>query len=112
MESLALSKYNRISAQKARLVANEIRGFALPEAIDVLKAMPQKSASLILKVLHSAGANAKFKNPSVLEEKLYIKKICVDEGPIIKRFMPRARGRGNRIKKRTSSILIILSDES
>ena len=112
MESLALSKYNRVSAYKARLIANEIRGFALPEAMDVLKSMPQKSAHLILKVLHSAGANAKFKNPSVLEEKLYIKKICVDEGPTFKRFMPRARGRGNRIKKRTSSILIILSDES
>ena len=110
MESLALSKYNRISAQKVRLVANEIRGFALPEAVDVLKAMPQKAAALILNVLHSAGANAKFKNPSILEDKLYIKKICVDEGPTLKRFMPRARGRGSRIRKRTSSILIVLSD--
>jgi len=112
MESLAKAKNSRVSAQKARLVANEIRGFALPEAIDVLKAMPQKSAALILKVLHSAGANAKFKNPSVLEDKLYIKKICIDEGPTLKRFMPRARGRAGRIRKRTSSILIILSDEN
>ena len=110
MESLALSKYNRISAFKARLVANEIRGFPLPEAIDVLKAMPQKPAALILKVLHSAGANAKFKDPAILEDKLYIKKICIDEGPTLKRFMPRARGRGSRIRKRTSSILIVLSD--
>ncbi|PKL36126.1 MAG: 50S ribosomal protein L22 [Spirochaetae bacterium HGW-Spirochaetae-1] len=112
MESLAFSKQNRISASKARLVANEIRGFSLPEAIDVLKAMPQKSASLILKTLYSAGANAKYKNPNINEDKLYIKKITIDGGPTIRRFSPRARGRATRIRKRTSSILIVLSDEN
>ncbi|MCU0846603.1 MAG: 50S ribosomal protein L22 [Spirochaetes bacterium] len=110
MESLAYSKINRISAQKLRLVADEIRGYSLPEAIDVLKIIPQKASRLILKTLYSAGANAKFKNPEVVEERLYIKKITIDVGPTLKRFRARARGRGNRIKKRTSSILIILSD--
>lgn len=112
MESVAFSKNNRVSASKARLVANEIRGYSLPEALDVLKAMPQKSANLILKTLYSAGANAKYKDPNIIEEKLYIKKICIDEGPTLKRFRPRARGRASKIRKRTSSILIVLSDEN
>jgi len=112
MEAKAFSKQNRVSASKARLVANEIRGYSLPEALDVLKAMTQKSADLILKTLYSAGANAKYQNPELNEDKLYIKKICIDEGPTMKRFRPRARGRASKIRKRTSSILIVLSDEN
>ena len=111
MEAIAFSKFNRISASKARLVANEVRGEELPYAIEILKAMPQKSARLILKALFSAGANAKYKKPDIADTDLYIKKIVVDVGPTLKRFRPRARGRANRIKKRTSSILIVLSDE-
>ena len=111
MEAMAFSKFNRISASKARLVANEVRGEELPYAIEILKAMPQKSARLILKALFSAGANAKYQKPDVVDSDLYIKKIVVDVGPTLKRFRPRARGRANRIKKRTSSILIVLSDE-
>lgn len=111
MEAVAFSKFNRVSASKARLVANEVRGEELPYAIEILKAMPQKSARLILKTLFSAGANAKYKKPDIADADLYIKKIVVDVGPTLKRFRPRARGRANRIKKRTSSILIILSDE-
>jgi large subunit ribosomal protein L22 len=112
MEATAFSKNNRISASKARLVANEVRGEELPYAIEILKAMPQKSARLILKALYSAGANAKYKKPDIMDKDLYIKKIVVDVGPTLKRFRPRARGRANRIKKRTSSITIILSDEN
>ena len=112
MESIAFSKENRISASKVRLVANEIKGFELPDAIDTLKAMPQKAAKIILKTLYSAGANAKYKDPELIEEKLYIKKISVDEGRTLKRFRARARGRASRIRKRTSSILIVLSDEN
>ena len=80
MEALAFSKFNRISASKARLVANEVRGFELPDAIDILKAMPQKSARLILKTLYSAGANAKYKKPDIMEQDLYVKKITIDVG--------------------------------
>ena len=112
VETVARSQYNRISAQKARLVANEIRGYELPDAIDVLKAMPQKAAKIILKTLYSAGANAKYVNPDVLENDLFIKKIVVDVGPTLKRYHARARGRGSRIRKRTSSVLIVLSDEN
>jgi large subunit ribosomal protein L22 len=111
MESQAISKFNRISAQKARLVANEIRGVEFPYAIENLKAMPKKAAKLILKTLQSAGANAKNKQPDVLEDRLYIKYITIDEGPTLKRFRARARGRGSRILKRTSNITIVLSDE-
>ncbi len=112
MESSSISKYNRISASKARLVANEIKGYSFPEAIDILKAIPRKASKLILKVLYSAGANAKYRNPEVLDRDLYIKKVCVDEGPTMKRFKARARGRASRIRKRTSTITVILSDES
>ncbi len=112
MEASAISKYNRISASKVRLVTNEIKGYSLPEAIDVLKFMPKKGAKLVLKTLYSAGANAKYHNPDIIEEALFIKKIAVDEGPTLKRFMPRARGRAGRIKKRTSTITVILSDEN
>ncbi len=111
MESSAISKYNRISAFKARLVANEIRGYSLPEAVDVLRTIPKKASKIILKTLHSAGANAKYKNPDVLDKDLFIKKICVDEDPTFKRFRARARGRAGRIRKRTSKITVILSDE-
>jgi large subunit ribosomal protein L22 len=112
MESSAKSTINRISASKMRLVANEIKGFSLPEAIDVLKQLPQKGARIVLKTLNSAGANAKYKNPDIIEDALFIKKIAVDEGPVMKRFHARARGRASRIKKRTSSVTIILSDEN
>jgi large subunit ribosomal protein L22 len=64
-----------------------------------------------LKTLYSAGANAKYKNPNLNDQDLFIKKIVVEVGPTLKRFRARARGRANRIKKRTSSIFIVLSDE-
>ncbi|MBP7584827.1 MAG: 50S ribosomal protein L22 [Spirochaetes bacterium] len=112
MESTAVSKYNKMSASKARIVANEIRGFSFPEAVDILKAIPRKASKIILKALYSAGANAKYKNPEIIENDLFIKKVCVDVGPTMKRFRPRARGRASRIRKRSSTITIILSDES
>jgi large subunit ribosomal protein L22 len=112
MESIAISKFNRLSAQKARLVANEVRGFSLPEAIDVLKIMDKKASNLILKTLYSAGANAKYKKPDIIEDDVFIKKIVINEGPTLKRFRARARGRASRIKKRTSNIIIVLSDEN
>lgn len=112
MEASAISKYNRISAQKVRLVANEIRGYALPEAIDVLKQMPKKGAKVVLTALYSAGANAKYQNPDIIEDALFIKKIAIDEGPTLKRFRARARGRAGKIRKRSSNVTIILSDEN
>jgi len=112
METKAVSRYNRISAVKARLVANEIRGFSFPEAIDILRAIPRKASKLLMKTLYSAAAGAKYRNPEIRENNLYIKKIVIDEGPTVKRFRPRARGRASRIRKRLSTIEIVLSDEN
>jgi large subunit ribosomal protein L22 len=112
MEAKAISKYQRISASKARLVANEIKGYPFPEAVDALKAIPRKASQLILKCLYSAGANAKYQKPDVQDNDLYIKKIAIEEGPTMKRFRARARGRASRIRKRTSSIVIVLSNDN
>jgi large subunit ribosomal protein L22 len=111
MEAKAITKTVRISPFKARSVAREIKGFSLPDAVDVLKIVPRKAAGIILKTLNSAGANAKFINPEVKENDLFIKKITVDDGITLKRFRPRARGRASKIRKRTSQVTIILSDE-
>lgn len=111
MESKASVDQIRMSARKMRLVADEVRGYEYPEAVDILKHIPRKSSRIILKALHSAAANARVLNPSVDESTLYIKKIFVDGGPMMKRFMPRARGRADRIQKKTSKLTIVLSDE-
>lgn len=111
MESKASVDQIRMSARKMRLVADEVRGYEYPEAVDILKHIPRKSSRIILKALQSAAANARVLNPSVDENTLFIKKIFVDGGPMMKRFMPRARGRADRILKKTSRLTIVLSDE-
>lgn len=112
MEAKAISKTVRVSPFKARSLAREIKGYSLPEAIDVLKAIPRKASGVILKTLYSAGANAKYINPEVKEDNLFVKQITIDEGITLKRFRPRARGRASRIRKRTSHVTIVLSDEN
>lgn len=111
MEAKAVASGVSMSARKVRLVADEVRGYEVIEAVDFLSNMPKKAARTILKLAKSAMANAKVLNPDVKEEELYIKKIYVDEGPTLKRFMARARGRGDRILKRTSVVTLVLSDE-
>ena len=111
MESTAKGNFVRMSARKVRLVADEIRGYEMIEAIDILKHMKKKASDIILKILYSAGANAKILNPDIDEKELYVKKIYVDEGITMKRFRPRARGRGSSILKRTSKVTVVLSDE-
>ena len=111
MEAKATSNQIRMSARKMRLAANEIRGYEFPEAVDILKNLRKKAATVILKAVLSAGANAKVINPDVEESSLYVKKIYVDEGSTWKRFMPRARGRADRILRRTSKLTVVLSDE-
>jgi large subunit ribosomal protein L22 len=85
--------------------------FPYPEAVDTLKMMPQKSATILLKTLNSAGANARVINPEVIDHDLFVKKVTIDEGVTLKRFRPRARGRASRIRKRTSHVTVVLSDE-
>lgn len=110
MEVRAIAKGIRISAQKARLVADMIRGKSVDHAITTLTFTPKKAAVIIRKVLDSAIANAT-RNDKVDVDTLYIKKICVDGGPSLKRIMPRAQGRATGIIKRTSHITVVLDEQ-
>jgi large subunit ribosomal protein L22 len=110
MEAKAVGKYIRISAQKARLVADVVRGMGVDKAITTLRFMPKKGAGIILKVLESAVANATQDDQADVDN-LYVKNILVDGGPSLKRIRPRAQGRATGIIKRTSHITVIL-DES
>lgn len=110
MEAKATAKYILISPRKVRLVADEIRGYSYPEAMDALRFIPRRGARLLEDVMHSARANAVFGNDSLKDEELYVHKVYVDQGPVLKRFRTRARGRGNRRLKPTSHITVVLSD--
>ena len=109
METKAVAKYIRISPQKARLVADVIRGMKADTAVTTLRFMPKKAAQLIRKVLESAVANADQRD-SVDVDSLYVKEITVDGGPMLKRFSPRAQGRATRILKRTSHITVVVDE--
>lgn len=111
MEAKASANFIRMSPRKVRLVANEVRGFEFPEAVDLLKHIPKKASGIILKTVMSAAANAKVLSTELEEGALYIKKIYVDAGPTWKRVMPKARGRADRIIRRTSRLTVVLSDE-
>jgi len=109
METKAVAKYIRISPQKARLVADVIRGMKADTAVTTLRFMPKKAAHIIRKVLESAVANADQRD-SVDVDSLYVKEITVDGGPMLKRFSPRAQGRATRILKRTSHITVVVDE--
>ena len=110
MESSAIARYVRISPQKARLVMDQIRGKRVEDALNMLKFAPQKGAGLILKLINSAVANAQ-QSSDVDVDRLYIKRVFADEGPMLKRIIPRASGRATRILKRTSHLTVILIDK-
>ncbi len=110
MEVRAVSKYIRISPQKARLVADLIRGKDVDEALSILKFTPKKAARLIDKTLRSAIANAE-QSKIIDVDSLYVKRIYVDEGPTMKRWMAKAMGRASRILKRTSHITVVLDEK-
>lgn len=102
-------KFAKLSAQKARLIADLIRGLPVDKALEILRFNPRKAAALFKKVLDSAIANAE-NNKGADVDSLAVSSVYVDEGPSLKRMMPRAKGRGNRIKKRTCHITIIVSE--
>ncbi len=108
-ETIAKLRYARISPQKARLVADQVRGKPVEQALNELTFSPKKAASMIRKVLESAIANAENNDGADVDE-LRVSRIQVDEGPVLKRMHARAKGRGNRIMKRTSHILIGVSE--
>jgi large subunit ribosomal protein L22 len=107
MNAKAILRSSRISPQKARLVADQVRGVPVSRALDLLKFSDKKAAHIIYKVLWSATANAENNNGADVDE-LKVATIMVDEGPILKRFMARAKGRGTRISKRTSHITVVV----
>jgi large subunit ribosomal protein L22 len=109
METKAVAKYLRISPQKARLVADVVRGMNAENAVTTLRFMPKKAARIIRKVLESAVANAD-QLEAVDVDTLYVKEIIVDGGPMLKRFSPRAQGRATRILKRTSHITVVVAE--
>lgn len=109
MEVLAKYRHARLSAQKARLVADQIRGLAVDKALDLLNFSTKKAARLIKKTLESAIANAEHNAGADIDE-LKVAKIFVDEGTTHKRWRARAKGRGNRILKRNCHISVIVAD--
>ena len=107
MEAKAILRTTRISPQKARLVADQVRGLPVARALDLLKFSDKKAAAIIYKVIYSATSNAENNNGADVDE-LKVARIMVDEGPVLKRFMARAKGRGTRISKRTSHISVVV----
>jgi len=110
-QTQAVLKFVRLSPLKARLVADLVRGRKVDDALNVLKFSNQRAAGIIKKVLESAIANAENNNGADVDE-LKISEIFVDEGPTMKRIRPRAKGRADRILKRTSHITIRVADGS
>lgn len=110
MEVAAKLKFARISAQKGRLVADQLRGLKVDRALNLLAFSPKKGADLMKKVLESAIANAEHNEGADVDE-LKVTKVFVDEGPSYKRLSPRAKGRGNRILKRTSHITVVVGNK-
>jgi large subunit ribosomal protein L22 len=106
----AHAKYLRISASKVRRIADEIRRKPYTEAIAVLEALPHKGARLLKKVVQSAAANALYSNKNLDEDVLYVRELQVNEGARMKRVWPRARGRADRLLKRSCHISVTMDE--
>lgn len=109
IQTQAVLKFVRLSPMKGRLVADLVRGKKVDEALNILKFSNQKAAGILKKVLDSAIANAENNNGADVDE-LKVSEILVDEGPTMKRTLPRAKGRADRILRRTSHITVRVSD--
>ena len=110
MQVSATHRFARISPQKARLVADMIRGKRAEEAVNILAFSNQKAAKLFYKVLQSAISNAEENQGADIDE-LKVTSVYVNEGPRLKRLRARAKGRANRILKRTSHLTVVVGDE-
>ena len=111
MEVKAVSRYVRISSQKVRMLVGAVKGRRAEDGLNMLKFMPQKAAHIVEKIIRSAVANAEH-NMDVDVDSLVIRNITADQGPTLKRFKARARGKGTRILKRTAHITVILAEDS
>ena len=109
MQVSATLKHARISPQKCRLVADQVRGLPVEKALDILVFSPRKAAVIMRKVLESAIANAEHNEGADIDE-LKVDSIFVNEGRTMKRFRARAKGRGTRILKRNSHITVTVCD--
>ena len=110
MEAKAVARYVRIAPRKVRQVANEIKGKAVDETLQILEFTPRAAAEVLQKVLNSAVANAE-NNYDLDRSNLVVAKAYVDQGPTLKRFRARAQGRAAAIRKRTSHITIIVEEK-
>ena len=111
MEAKATLKSARLSPQKTRLVIDMIRGKAVQDALNILKFSPKRSAAIVSKLVSSAVANAEQQGVDDVDS-LYVKTISVDQGPVLRRFMPRAQGRATKIRKPTAHITVVLDEKS
>jgi len=109
METRAILRGARLSAQKGRLVADLIRGKPVDKALNILAFTPNKGAAIVKKVLESAIANAEHNDGADIDE-LKVKRVFVERGTFLKRFQARAKGRGNRVLKHTCHIYITVGD--
>ena len=109
MQAKAVNKMVRISPTKVRPVMDLVRGKPVERALAILRYLPQKAAKEVARTIQSAAANAE-NNFEMDPEALTVKTIFADEGPSFKRCMPRARGRADRIRKRTTHITVIVDD--
>ncbi|KXZ38986.1 large subunit ribosomal protein L22 [Alkalithermobacter thermoalcaliphilus JW-YL-7 = DSM 7308] len=109
MEARAIAKYVRVTPRKAGQIADLVRGKNVNEALAILKYTPRAAAPIVAKVIKSAMANAE-NNKNMDPDKLYIAEIYANQGPTMKRFMPRAMGRATAIRKRTSHIGVVLKE--
>ena len=110
MEAKAVSKFIRVSPRKTRLVADNIKGKGVEDALNILRFTPKKPAKILSKVLYSAISNAE-QLPGVDVDSLIVDSVVVNEGPTWKRIQPRAMGRAYRIRKRTSHITIVVKEQ-
>jgi len=110
MEVAAKLRFARISPQKCRLVADQVRGKPVEQALQILSFSPKKAAGIVKKVLESAIANAEHNEGADIDE-LKVSRVFVDEGPTMRRWKPRAKGRVNHILKRTSHVTVMVGDK-
>jgi len=109
MNAKAIHRYARIAPRKVRLLADLVRGLPVSRALEVLQFTRKSSAPVVAKVINSAVANAGQKE-EVNIDALVVSQIFVDQGPMLKRFLPRAQGRATKIQKKTSHITVVVSD--
>ncbi len=110
MEAKAVAKFVRVSPRKTRIVAENIKGKGVEDALNILRFTPKKPAQILSKVLYSAISNAE-QMPGVDVDSLIVDTVMINEGPTWKRIQPRAMGRAYRIRKRTSHITVVVKEQ-